>query len=208
MKKNKLFVLALAFVTAYSTPMKAQENADTQTLFGASSELSMRDLGFWVAPSYGFTQMDGDAASLFHLRGGVAIKDKLSFGAFYQVSLNEIFPRSESISNVYMDYWALGGFAEYTLWSKRLFHLTFPLYLGFGEVQMDNDFGDAGLGEANFFQIEPSALLELNLNRYVRLNVGAGYRFVGELQYRNFTQSDISGLTGFICLKIGLIPLM
>lgn len=204
MKKNKLFVLALAFVAAYSTSLKGQENKDTQTLFGASSELSMRDLGFWVAPSYGFTQMDGGAASLFHLRGGVAIKDKLSFGAFYQVSLNEIFPRSESISNVYMDYWAVGGFAEYTLWSKRLFHLTFPLYLGFGEVQMDNDFGEAGLGEANFFQIEPSALLELNLNRYVRLNAGAGYRFVGEMQYRNFNQTDISGFTGYIGLKIGL----
>jgi hypothetical protein len=128
----------------------------------------------------------------------------LSFGAFYQVSINEIFPRSESISNVYMDYWAVGGFAEYTLLSKRLFHLTFPLYFGYGEVQMDNDFGDAGLGEANFFQIEPSALLELNLNRYVRLNAGAGYRFVGEMQYRNFNQADISGLTGYIGLKIGL----
>jgi hypothetical protein len=204
MKDNKLFVLALACVAAFSIQLKAQENTDAKTLFGASSELSMRDLGFWVAPSYGFTQMDGGAASLFYLRGGVAIKDKLSFGAFYQVSINEIFPRSESISNVYMDYWAVGGFAEYTLLSKRLFHLTFPLYFGYGEVQMDNDFGDAGLGEANFFQIEPSALLELNLNRYVRLNAGAGYRFVGEMQYRNFNQADISGLTGYIGLKIGL----
>lgn len=69
---------------------------------------------------------------------------------------------------------------------------------------MDNENGDAGLGEANFFQIEPSALLEVNLHKYVRFNIGAGYRFVGQMSYRNLNQSDISGLTGYVGLKFGL----
>jgi len=69
---------------------------------------------------------------------------------------------------------------------------------------MDNENGDAELGEANFFQVEPSALLEVNLHKNVRLNVGAGYRFVRQMEYRNFNQSDISGMTGYIGLKFGL----
>ena len=79
-----------------------------------------------------------------------------------------------------------------------------PVNLGISEVQMDNSIGNAGLGEAKFFQVEPSAMLELNLHKYVRLNAGAGYRFVSNMKYRNFNQNDISGLTGYIGLKIGL----
>jgi hypothetical protein len=111
---------------------------------------------------------------------------------------------SETVPNVYMDYWTVGGFAEYAVFSKKVAHLTFPLFIGYGEVQMDNENGDAGLGEAQLFQVEPSVLLEVNLHKFVRLNAGFGYRFVGQMNYRNFDQADISGLTGNLGLKFGL----
>jgi hypothetical protein len=69
---------------------------------------------------------------------------------------------------------------------------------------MDNESGDAGLGEQQFFQFEPSALLEVNLYEYVRFNLGAGYRFIENMSYRNFDQSDISGFTAYIGFKFGL----
>ena len=97
----------------------------------------------------------------------------------------------------------LGGFAEYTLLSKKVIHLTFPFYIGYGEVRMYNENGVAGLGKENLLQIEPSALLEVNLFKYTRLNLGAGYRFVGEMDYRNLNQSDLSGLTAYVGLKFG-----
>lgn len=68
----------------------------------------------------------------------------------------------------------------------------------------NNEIGNAGLGEANFFQIEPSALAQLNLHRNIQFNVGLGYRFIGQMNYRNFNQSDISGLTGYAGLKFGI----
>ncbi|NJK83695.1 MAG: hypothetical protein HC912_07640 [Saprospiraceae bacterium] len=203
---NKKNILAFAFVCLifFPTDLFAQDNNESKTLFGSGTPISTKDLGFFFAPSYGITQMDGSTASLFNLRGGINLKDKFSFGAYFNTSLNQIKPQSETIQNIYMDYWTVGGFAEYTLFSKKVVHLTFPLYVGYGEVQMDNENGDAGLGEANFFQIEPSALLEVNLHKYVRFNIGAGYRFVGQMNYRNFNQSDISGLTGYVGLKFGL----
>jgi hypothetical protein len=69
---------------------------------------------------------------------------------------------------------------------------------------MDNEIGEAGLGEANFWQVEPSALLEVNLHKNVGLNLGGGYRFLSQMEYRNFDQSDLSGLTGYVGLKFGL----
>jgi hypothetical protein len=69
---------------------------------------------------------------------------------------------------------------------------------------MDNKADDAGLGESNFLVVEPSALLEINLHKYVRLNVGGSYRVVGDMTYRNFDQSALSGLAGHVGLRFGL----
>lgn len=202
---KKAFALALAVSFTFSVkPVKAQEKEEAATLLGSGNSISTENLGFFVAPAFGFTSMDGSTAALFNVRGGLHLADKLSFGAYYTTSVNQINPESETLPGIYMDYWSVGGFAEYTLLSQKLLHLTFPLYLGFGEVQMDNEEGDAGLGEANFFQIEPAALLEMNLHKYVRLNLGAGYRFVGQMEYRNFDESDISGITAYAGLKLGL----
>lgn len=203
MKNCCLLILIVACLGAGNN-LVAQENKEANTLLGDGTSINMQKVGFFIAPSYGITSMDGSSASLFNLRGGLSINDKISLGGYYSTSLNQINPESETVQGVYMDYWTVGGFAEYTIFSKNIIHMTFPVYFGYGEVQMDNEIGDAGLGETNFFQIEPSALLEVNLHKYVRLNLGAGYRFVGEMTYRNFDQSDISGLTGYVGLKIGL----
>jgi hypothetical protein len=203
MKKQVFSVLAIAML-CLGNQLAAQQSSETSTLIGKNASLNTEKIGFFIAPAYGITAIDGSTASLFYLRGGLSIADKISFGAYFNTSLNQINPQSEIIPNIYMDYWTVGGFAEYTLYSKKLIHFTFPLYLGYGEVQMDNENGDAGLGEANFFQVEPSALLEVNLHKHIRFNLGAGYRFVTNMEYRNFNQADLSGLTAHVGLKFGL----
>ena len=204
MKRTFYSVFAVACLVFFQTNLRAQDGEEASTLFGDGTTVSTDDHGFFVAPAFGLTQMDGSSASLFNLRGGLNVKDAISVGAYFSTSINQIVPESETVQDIYMDYWTVGGFAEYTVLSKKLVHLTFPLYVGYGEVQMDNENGDAALGESNFFQIEPSALLEVNLHKYIRLNVGAGYRIVGDMTYRNFDQSDLSGLTGYFGLKFGL----
>jgi hypothetical protein len=198
---SSLFIISLV---CFQGKLFAQNNSEAESLFGDGSILNTNDLGLFIAPAYGITQMDGNSVSIFNLRGGVNFKDKVSIGGYFNTSINDINPESENLPNIYMDYWSVGGFAEYTLLAKKLVHLTFPLYLGYGEVQMDNEIGDVELGEANFFQIEPSALLEINLHKNVRFNLGAGYRIVGQMNYRNFDQSDLSGFTGYAGLKFGL----
>ncbi len=203
---KRITVLPLLFICLmyFQGNVMAQDDDDAKTLFGNNTSLNLEDLGFFIAPAYGYTQMDGSNTSLFNLRAGLNFKDKITLGGYFATSLNEIQPESETFPNVYMDYWSVGGFAEYTLFSKNIFHVTIPVYVGYGEVQMDNESGEAGLGEQNFFQVEPSALLEINLHKYIRFNVGAGYRFVEQMEYRNFSESEISGVTGYVGLKFGL----
>lgn len=183
---------------------RAQDGRSPRTLLGGGSGLRSTEIGFSVAPALGFTTMDGSSASLFHLRGGISFGDKLTLGGYFNTSLNEIRPQSEVLPKIYMDYWSVGGYVEYTLLSDRLFHLTFPVMVGYGEVEMDNEPDDLELGEANFLVVEPAALLELNLTKHLRLNAGAGYRLVGDMAYRNFTAADISGFTAYAGLRLGL----
>ena len=192
-------VCLLSFLLSFT--LKAQNENEARTLFKNGS---FENIGFMVAPSYGYTRMDGTSASLANIRTGVIIQDKFTVGAFYGFSLNDINPESENTPNVYMDFRSYGGFVEYTIRPSELIHVTFPLFIGSGEVEMDNDEGSAGLGEENVLLIEPGALLEINLNRYIRFNIGASYRFVGDMDYRNMDNSDISGLTGQVGLKFGV----
>ncbi len=200
MKKN-LFSLLFCFLLCRGSLLAQNE---TKTLFGDNGLVNTKNLGFFVAPSYGFTQMDGSNATLLNLRSGISFKDKFTIGGYFNISHNESKPQSETVPNAYLEYWTVGGFAEYTVLSKKLIHLTFPLYVGYGKVKMYNENGVSGLGKENLFQIEPSALLEVNLFNNTRLNLGAGYRFVGEMEYRNLNQTDISGLTVYFGLKFGV----
>ena len=200
--RKSLSIIVFLLVTISTTI--AQETREAQTVFNNNSILKKSDLGFFIAPLVGFTKMDQSSTTLLNVRGGINLKDKFSFGVFYSTSLNEIRPKSEVIPNIYMDYRSFGGFIEYTILAKKAIHLSFPLYVGYGEVEMDNEQGSARLGEANFFKIEPSALIEVNLLRNIRFNAGAGYRLVSNVQYRNLNQTDLSGLTGYIGFKLGI----
>lgn len=199
MKKNLFLLFCFAL---FQGSLLAQN--ETKTLFGDSGLVKTSNLGFFVAPSYVFTQMDGSNATLLNLRSGISFNDKFTFGGYFNISHNESRPQSELIPNAYLDYWTVGGFAEYTLLSKKVIHLTFPFYVGYGEVQMYNENGVAGLGKENVLQIEPSAFLEINLFKYTRINLGAGYRFVGDMDYLNLNQSDLAGLTAYFGLKFGI----
>jgi hypothetical protein len=201
-------ILVISALLSMPFALFAQNEKDTQTLY---EDLSLKS-GFMISPYNQFTQIDRSAVSVFGLRGGIVFSDKLSIGGFYSTSTNEVTPKSETDSRVYMDYVVGGGFVEYTLWSHRLVHLTLPLFIGVGAVEMDwkddySDNEDYPYGEKSFFVIEPSTALEINLHKLIRLDAGVGYRIVGDFTYRNFDYSALMGFSGNIGLKLGIFQL-
>lgn len=195
------YLLLVVVGTLLKAPIMAQTD-ETNTLLGDFA--FGKDVSFMVAPSFAYTRMDGDGMTMLNLRAGGVIKRKLALGGFYAFSIGDTEPQSEIIPNLYMDYRAVGGFLEYTLHSDKLVHFTFPLLIGVGEVEMDNDFGSADFGESSFLVVEPSALLEINLHQYIKINLGVTYRFVGDMSYRNLDNTDISGVVGQVGLKLGI----
>lgn len=201
---RSLFKFSLVIFCLTGSYLHGQDGPEAKTLFGKGNGVNTKKLGFNLAPALGYTRFDGSDAALFHLRGGINFSDRLTLGGYYSVSLNNVVPQSETIPNIYLDYWSFGFLAEPTLFAKKLVHVTLPVTLGYGEVQMDNEIGEAGLGEANFFQGEVALMLEANLIKQLRFNIGAGYRQLGSMTYRNMNQADISGPVFYIGLRAGL----
>ncbi|WKN44982.1 hypothetical protein [Tunicatimonas pelagia] len=196
-------ILSLIFL-GITTTSYAQD--DSRTLFNNPGSLS--ELGFYINPTYQIGNLDEATAHIFGVRGGVMLSPNLTVGGGYHWTVNNIDPVSEPMNNLYLDMRLGGAFVEYTVWSNNTFHLTFPLMVGMGEVEMDretsNDTDTNPFGEQNFFFVEPSAQLEVNLMQNVRLHTGVAYRVVGNMDYRALDQSNIDGLTGVVGLKVGL----
>lgn len=192
----------LALIVAFLSfsVLRGQENESAATLFKKGGPDSNASVELFLTPMLGVTEFDGSTAFLIQARAGLTVNETFSFGGYFSTSMNEIYPESETLFDIYMDYWSAGGFISYAPLSKKLINWSFPLYFGYGEIEMDNEQSSAGLGEANFFQIEPSALLHLNLTQHLRFTTGAGYRWVSDTTYRNLDQSSLSGLTGYIGL--------
>ena len=207
--KNSCSWILFFFLGLTHIHLKAQENREASTLFNKLStvDLNLKDVGFFVAPAYNLTQMAEETNSLFHVRGGFNFKDKWSIGGYFSTALDEFDLDLEDQIELNLHYWSVGGFIEYTLYSKKMLHLTFPLYIGYAELEMDNDFEGDEFGdydESEFLEIEPSGLLEINLHKHIRFNLGAGYRFALPLEDESIGDLRISGFTTTVGLKFGL----
>jgi hypothetical protein len=167
--------------------------------------------GFYVSPSLQYGPVAGAGAAFATAQGGLVFNKRWAMGGMYSFSVNEFTPSVEVLRDTYLDLWMGAFFLEYTWRPDRLVHLTFPLYVGGGELELDwkesSPFysQDPDFGEDYFFFIQPGAMLELNLASFMRLYGGAVYRWApGGVDYRGLDAADISGLAGVLGLKFGL----
>lgn len=176
-----------------------QSTSEPKTLFG---NISFENISFVINPYSELGSIGGSEKFSLGVRGGVNVNSKYTFGGYYIGSLNNVRPAGTELLTGYMDMRAGGLYFEYTLLNEKLVHLTFPLNVGYGEVQWDTDNDEIEFSEEHFFTIEPTALLEVNLHKYVKANLGGGYRWVSDFNYLNIDANDLRGPIGQIGLKI------
>jgi len=200
---NTIKITFVAVLVFLSSVVSAQNNS--QTLFENTPEI-----GFYVSPGLQVGPVAGETAGFAAFKGGVTFAQQFTVGGMYSFSFNEFTPSVETDQDMYMDVQLGGLLLEYTLSPSKLFHFTFPLAVGAGEIQMDwkessPNYNNDMLSEDNFFFVEPGAMLEMNVAKYVRLNAGLTYRLVpGGVDYRSYDAADISGLTASFGLKFGI----
>lgn len=116
-------------------------------------------------------------------------------------------------------YMLTGGYGglllEFIVAPKSPVHLSFPMLIGAGGVsyvRSANDYDYYGYAEDSeaFFVIEPGVELEVNVVKFMRIALGAKYRYTSDVSLRYFESGNLimedSNLSGFstnITFKFG-----
>lgn len=198
----KVNLLLLFFTIAGTTT--AQTNEEVKTFFGNGK----LEIGYFVSPTCQFGDIAGSTAILPGLGAGIVINKNIYFGMNYKFIASENTPEGEPDSRLYLDQRYYGLKFEYAIQPKSVVHFNFPVEFGVGETELDlkdsyEEEGSVPTDDVWFAYLEPGVALEINLHKYVKFSLSAGYRFVSDLSFRSLTEKDLIGMTYSTGLKIG-----
>jgi hypothetical protein len=205
-------LLSMGFASFSQTDSSSSRKYRQETLFNTN-----KGFGAYIGINSKFTQINNSPAILTGGELDFVIGHKFNFGFEGYGSVNPVKSNrnwndsTKSYLNV-----GYGGFhLEPVLFSDKLVHVTFPTHLGIGAIAEtrysylsedyhDNEFKDDDLIATDlFFVAEPSAMVEVNVFRFMRLGAGLGYRFTSGVDLPEHQNSDFDGLTGTFSLRLG-----
>ncbi|MBL4704632.1 MAG: hypothetical protein JKY54_08930 [Flavobacteriales bacterium] len=207
---KRIILTALILVVGISLGFsQVITNRTTQqnTLFGKTRP-SGAFVGLSIKPAY----VNGQEAMFTGGQIAIALGKKVNFGVAGYGLLTNV--RSNQLATSGSEYFIEMGYGglliEPILGSDQVIHLAFPILLGAGVSALSqnrpwNGFYDESeyVNSELFFIAEPGINAELNLFRFMRIAAGVGYRFIGETGVFNVTNTNLSGWTGNVTLKLG-----
>jgi hypothetical protein len=195
MKRYAVILLVLVF----AVPALAQD----ETLIGGDVES-----GGYGALVVKYGRIKGTDGVFVGGQGGWIINHALVIGGGGFGLANNV--GMEGCDCLYLGFGYGGLLLEYIVASRKLVHLSVQCLIGAGGVSSYLNYGDKCTGDEDsvydgdaFFALEPGANLMLNVHKNVRMGIGATYRYVGGVQYRELTDADLSGFTGQVIFKFG-----
>lgn len=200
--------VSLLFLMLIGTRTFGQNTKDGEekTLIGSLSEVQW---GGMIGAGVHLADMAGEARALQQFSGAVIINHNFRLGGSYAFLYNDIL--LDEINGIErQDLYLASVDLEYVWRPNALVHLSFPLQVGMGEAEIENELDidwiddDEEYDEDVFGFIHPSVQLELNLHRFVRFHLGAGYRFVYEASLPGLDNDALSGFNGTVGLRFGL----
>ncbi len=156
--------------------------------------------GFYAAPTFGVTRLDGSAAGMVGVRAAWLANHTVGVGVAFNALANQLGDARGR---------ALGGYGglllQHVFGQGRVVHGSVDATVGAGAAcrQADGAHGDDCLSKS-FFVFEPLANLELDLVRAMRLSLGAGYRLAIAGEKGNLSSADLSGFVAKAALEFGV----
>lgn len=198
-------------VTAQETEEETKD--EIQTIFSA---LDLEFTGGYITPEVKFGKLHEDYALMVGGRIGTSINDNFVIGlGGYGLTTDNDF--AFDTVNIGMGYGGL--FLEYVFFSNKAVHFSIPVMIGAGGFTLyeagstdiwdswddwDNwDNWDNELENTAAFIIEPGISLEVNLTKFMRMNLGASYRLVQFTALDRLSDQDLSCFAISFGLKFG-----
>jgi len=191
---KKIFVLL--FVLFFSLTLHAQE----ETLI--SGEMDHGGFG-----GFGFrvTSINGQTVVLSGGGGAWLINSKFFIGGsgYSNMSDDVKAPVMVESEQVFMNINYGGLYFGYVFNPDKLYHVTIDALIGHGNINYSQRNSDVDWKSDNFYFIEPSVNLELNVVRWFRIGIGASYRLVNDIEIQNLQNNDINGFSAGVSFKFG-----
>jgi hypothetical protein len=179
--------------------LNAQEEKPTHYIFGNNGKLSINGFG---APIVEFSSKGGNLAVFTGGGGAVLINQTFFMGAYgmglatqHDVDGLKIKQSNGEIVNYpqMRTVFGHGGFwLGYIHHRKEALHWGVSTKIGWGSIGLvDADFDEEShtkVGLDQVFVLTPQLEMEMNIARWFKLNIGAGYRFVSGID-KTYTNS-------------------
>ena len=194
---------AAAAETSYAAPGAVPPAAySPETLFGGAP--SAPHIGWYVAPTSGFTSLAGRRGYVAGLRAAVMINQRFGFGlAGNLIGTDETLLGDREARDV----GGYGGaYVQYVLRSSSVVHAYVDATVGSGGWCAQS-FDDGHGGDCNvrrFAFLEPTANLEVNLTNNLRFATGLGYRAAIAERGSGLSSADLSGVVARGSLIVGM----
>ena len=198
---KKIFLLLLLISTVGYINAQEEETKDNiQTIFHSKPE----KIRGYAGPLYNTTYLDGETAYMTGFNAAGIINDHFIFG-FYSLNLeNNIFSNNSNYIGYKMDFHHRGLWLGYIFMPKRMIHFNANVQAGKGNLEIYDEILDIWLEDDYIFVVTPSLEAEFNVAKFLKVGIGANYRFALDVdQFDNYSDSDFSDLGAFISFKFG-----
>ncbi len=185
-----------------------KEDNPPNTLF-TGTKISLSGYG---APVYKFSPLGETYGHFVGGRGGIIFNDVfvIGGGGYGLVSPNKrdkVSGKEYTGTEPYLQMGYGGGMLELYFFPKSLIHISAGVLIGGGGVnfsekkEADDDCKDSHAD--SFFVVEPELNLFINVTRFLRIGVGASYRYVNGIQTEDIGNRDFRGVTGSVMMAFG-----
>ncbi len=207
-ESQKTKPLADTNVTTESKPVRYNDPNGIQTLTGPG-----RNVGFYFGFHSEYSQINGYDA--FGAGGTFAMiaNHGLAIGFSGKGFFTEPYETIHSTNTSYSYTGGYGGILiEPILFPKYPVHISFPILLGGGGIARSvltnyyypYEYTQVYVENAEAFLIaEPGMEVEFNVARWLRLGLGASYRFTTSFEPSSFETNPLNGFTGGFSMKFG-----
>jgi hypothetical protein len=222
--KKSLFILILFLIQVLqvycqdepAVKSSGTDNGEIKTLFKKSDH--PKNVGYYIGPEFAYTQFEGRNVFLGGLSLGVIVNHFFSVGLSAKGILNSSYlwydfnrtPVNPLGAYLYGGY---GGLKfEFKLLPTAPLHVNFPILIGgggltyyTGSMQNHNydNYDGTNLDWDAFFVVEPGVMLEINLVKFMQLDVGISYRYTPDLDLMETNAGLINNFNANLSLKFG-----